>query len=125
MDETKNIVEAEPEWWVPNSIAVTTLVFEDKNYTISTARLSGVDPMLRSYTDFMTALGDSMTGNDDQTDKDYETMLFIDGDSDTYPFGDLPGNDFQGTYQRYDTEEEARTGHLDFVERVKQELNHR
>ena len=52
-------------------------------------------------------------------------MLFIDGESngdDVYPFGDMPDNETQGVFQRYDTVDEAREGHQKFVERVKQIL---
>ncbi len=115
--------EMEPEWWAPNTIDVTTFAYQGKTYTISTCRLSG-SPM-PALMGLITTMGDALTGNEEQTDKDYETMLFIDGASNdgVYPFGDLPGNDTQGVYQRYDTEDEARKGHQEFVERVKQVLN--
>lgn len=52
----------------------------------------------------------------------YETMLFIDGESIIYPFGDLPGHPRLGVFQRYGTEDEARGGHQEFVSKVKQIL---
>jgi len=113
----------DPEWWVANTINVTTFRYKGKTYTISTVRLSAVaDPVMRRYSRFLTELGDTMTGNTALTDKDYETMLFIDGESTgdaVYPFGDLPGNKKQGTYVRYDTEDQARDGHQEFVSQVK------
>ncbi len=50
-------------------------------------------------------------------------MLFIDGESETiYPFGDLPGHPGIGVFQRYDTEDQARDGHQNFVTRVQRYL---
>jgi hypothetical protein len=119
----KHIEELEPEFNADNTIECTSFAFEGKTYTISTARLSGAPYPL--FMSFVTALGDHFNDNSDLTDKDYETMLFIDGESngsDVYPFGDMPGNETQGVFQRYDTVDEAREGHQKFVERVKQIL---
>ena len=57
----------------------------------------------------------------------YETLLFRNHEecADLYPFGDLPGHQGTGVFQRYDTEEEARVGHQNFVLRVKKELRKR
>lgn len=112
--------EMKPEWWQGNTVNVTSFRYQGKTYTISTCDLDNTPMPL--YTGFMTALGDRMTGNTEQTHKRYETMLFIDGASNSvsvYPFGDLPGNATQGVYQRYETEEEAEKGHQEFVTRVK------
>lgn len=59
--------------------------------------------------------------------RNYETLLFRNYEecADLYPFGDLPGHKGIGVFQRYDTEEEARAGHQDFVLRVKKELRKR
>ena len=106
-----------PEWWQPNTVNVTTFGHGTSVYTVSTCSLSG-SPM-PFFTAFVTTLGDNLTGNSDETGKDYETMLFVDGESVTiYPFGDLPGNEVQGVYQRYETREEAQVGHDVFVVRV-------
>lgn len=53
---------------------------------------------------------------------DYETMLFIDGTPAKPPFGDMFGNRMQGIFQRYGTEDGAKQGHQQFVEKVKQVL---
>jgi hypothetical protein len=117
------IEELDPEFNASNTINCTTLLHEGKVYTISTAKLSGAPDY--GFCCFITALGDLLNGNTDLADKDYETMLFIDREcngSDVYPFGDMPGNEMQGVFQRYDTEDEARDGHQEFVARVKQIL---
>lgn len=117
------IEELDPEFNASNAINCTTFLHEGKTYTVSTVRLSGASML--SFCNYMTTLGDSLNGNSHLTDKDYETMLFIDGEcngSDVYPFGDMPGNEMQGVFQRYDTEREARDGHQEFVARVKQIL---
>lgn len=112
------IEEIDPEFAESNTVDCTSFTHEGKVYTVSTCQLSGSPILL--FTSFMTMLGDSMMSNEDDTEKDYETMLFIDGESGGfYPFGDLPGNELQGIYQRYETEEEAKTGHQQFVDRVK------
>lgn len=117
------IEELDPEFNASNTVKCTTFLHEGKVYTISTARLSGAPDY--GFCSLMTAWGDSLNDNEHLTDKDYETMLFIDGEcngSDVYPFGDMPGNEMQGVFQRYDTEDEARDGHQEFVSRVKQIL---
>lgn len=117
------IEELSPEFNASNTIKCTTLGFEGKTYTVSTARLSGGPDY--GFWSLITAWGDSLNGNEHLTDKDYETMLFVDGEcngSDVYPFGDMAGNEIQGVFQRYDTEDEAKDGHQEFVSRVKQIL---
>jgi hypothetical protein len=46
-------------------------------------------------------------------------MLFFNDHPEHYPFGDLPGNELQGVYQRSATKEEALEGHSGFVAQVK------
>lgn len=113
--------EIEPEFAESNTIACTTFLFNSKTYTISTCRLSGAPNY--AWCRAVTILGDIKQGNTHLTNKDYETMLFIDGSPHRYPFGGMPGNAMQGIFQRYDTESEARDGHSQFVERVKQTLS--
>lgn len=116
--------ELDPEFNASNTIECTTFAFEGKTYTVSTVRLSGGPDY--NFWSLITALGDAINDNTDLTDKDYETTLFVDGEangSTVYPFGDMPGNEMQGIFQRYDTKDEARVGHQEFVERVKQVLS--
>jgi hypothetical protein len=52
----------------------------------------------------------------------FETMLFVDGECQEYPFGDLSGHAGLGVFQRYQAEEQARDGHQAFMTSVKRLL---
>src|SRR5579859_1520506 len=96
------------------TVNATTFKYQGKTYTISTTDITHLRPMQRIFD-----AHHGYTGNLGY----YETMLFIDGESDRiYPFGDLPGHAGLGVFQRYDTEEEARDGHQIFVTRVQRIL---
>lgn len=84
---------------------------------VSTCQLS--QSPIPEFVELMTKLGDIEMGNGADTRKDFETMLFLNDLPVPYPFGDLPGNELQGVYQRYTTEEEAKQGHSEFVTQVK------
>lgn len=86
-------------------------------YTISTCQLSK-SPMPEAVR-LITLIGDQEMENEADTWKDFETMLFLNDLPAPHPFGDLPGNELQGVYQRYATKEEAQEGHSEFVTRVK------
>lgn len=92
---------------------VTSFRFQEHVYTISTTCIVSLR--------FIQSLHDIQAGYMGPLGN-YETMLFIDGDSLIYPFGDLPGHSRLGVFQRYETEEEARDGHQIFVTRVKRQL---
>lgn len=115
--------ELAPEFNQPNTVACTTFLHDGKTYTISTCQLS-LAP-LQFYASAATAIGDALNGNRDLTGLDYETMLFVDGQSNgvtVYPFGNMEGNRMQGIFQRYGSEDEAKQGHQEFVAKVKQAL---
>jgi len=97
-------------------INVTSFRFQGKNYTVSTTSLNALLPIQRRVD-----LDAGYTGKLGL----YETMLFVNGQSvEVYPFGDLPGHHGLGVFLRYDTEEEARDGHQEFVTRVQRHLQH-
>lgn len=111
---SEQFVEIAPECQA--SVNVTSFRFQGKNYTIST---TGIIDFLLIQKRVDTNAG--YTGKLGL----YETMLFVDGESvEVYPFGDLPGHRGLGVFQRYDTEDEARDGHQEFVTRVKRILSH-
>ena len=86
-------------------------------YTISTCQLSKSPKP--EFVSLITMVGDLEMGNGADTRQDFETMLFLNDVPAEFPFGDLPGNELQGVYQRYTTQEEAKQGHSEFVTRVK------
>jgi len=94
-------------------VSVTSFRFKGNNYTISTTTLDNLKHIQRMYDEQAGYTGP--LGN-------YETMLFIDGESMVYPFGNLPGHVKLGVFQRHETEEEARDGHQQFVTLVQKEL---
>jgi len=95
------------------TVNTTTFRYNGKRYTISTTEIVSLHELQRMW-DLKTGYT-GILGN-------YETMLFIDGESECYPFGDLPGWAGLGVFQRYETEGEARDGHQEFVTRVKRIL---
>jgi len=95
------------------TVNVTSFRFQGKNYTISTTEIMSLRRVQQMVDRDAGYTG--MTGS-------YETMLFIDSESLIYPFGDLPGHHSLGVFQRYDTEDEARDGHQEFVTRVQHAL---
>lgn len=95
----------------------TYLETPEGKYMVSTCQLS--KSPLPNFTKLVTMIGDQATGNEEDTRNDFETMLFLDGRTAPYPFGNLPGNKLQGVYQRYATKEEAEKGHNTFVARVR------
>jgi hypothetical protein len=103
--------EIEPE--CNATVNVTSLRYRQHNYTISTTEIISFQKTQLIYD--KTAGYTGKTGN-------YETMLFVESESAIYPFGDLPGYLGLGVFQRYDTEDEARDGHQQFVTQVKQIL---
>lgn len=112
--------EIAPEFAEPNTVACTTFLFDEQTYTVSTCRLSGAPNYFLCR--MITIAGDRANNNEHLTNKDYETLLFLNGEPAPYPFGDMFGNETQGIFERYDTEDEACSGHQDFVARVKQVL---
>ena len=97
-----------------SSVNVTSFRFQGKNYTISTTDITDL-LVIQQVVDVEYGY----TGKLGR----YETMLFVDGQSvAVYPFGDLPGHHGLGVFQRYDTEDEARDGHQEFVTRVQRQL---
>ncbi len=96
------------------SVNVTTFRHNEKVYTISTTdvrHLANIQAKFDRNEGYFGELGN------------YETMLFINQKSMVYPFGDLPGHRGLGVFQRYDTEEQARDGHQEFVTRIQRTLS--
>jgi len=87
-------------------------------YEISTINLDMLSGFAKSFVD----VADSITGAS-TSDKRYETMLFIDGQStEIYPFGSLPEGLCGSVSQHYATYQEAKEGHNVFVAGVKSAL---
>ena len=111
--------EIAPEGYQENTVACTSLQTAEGVYSIFTSDLSrlppGIDALLARA---VTILADCKMGHPEQSDLNFETMLFFDGEPADYPFGAMPGNEIQGVYQRYATEEEALAGHRTFIEQV-------
>ena len=95
------------------AVNVTTFRYNGNRYTVSTTEIVSVHTFQRRWD--LKAGYTGILGN-------YETMWFINGESECYPFGDLPGCAGLGVFQRYEAEEEARDGHQSFVTRVKRIL---
>jgi len=95
------------------TVNVTTFGHQTDTYTISTTDIRHLQA-IQSRTDRHAGYT-GLLGN-------FETMLFINQNDDVYPWGDLPGHPGLGVFQRYDTEDEARDGHQEFVTRVQRFL---
>lgn len=111
-----------------DTISLATFRCQGHIYTVSTVDIRPLHAVQRIYdhdagctwedgsAEGMVSAPGNLVGN-------YETMLFVDGESVMPPFGDLPGWPGLGVFQRYLTEDGARDGHQDFVTWVQRLLS--
>jgi hypothetical protein len=116
MSEERTLQAPEFEELAPEcngTVNVTTFRHQGSVYTVSTTDIRPYHYAQR-HQDYRAGYTGKL-GN-------FETMLFIDQDSNIYPFHDLPGHQGLGVFVRYDTEDEAHDGHQSFVTQVKKAL---
>ncbi len=95
-------------------ISLSLVKWQGQVYIVATTDITGLCEMQARFDEQAGYTGEAGT---------YESMLFTQtGESLLYPFGDLPGHEGLGVFQRYATEEQARDGHQVFLTQVQQTL---